>query len=158
MERTKAKEYIEEGMRLSIDYGERIGSLAKKALHDEEITAGEADQVNDAVINFRSGQLARVTEWLSHRGTACQAMADFASRIGHHLRSNPAVAIDALVELSTAESIQSMAHLDIPIEVSHAIRVLGWNRPGWSVEKLEAGIVSACRNEIKSIRKGGKGK
>jgi len=158
METEKAKEFIEGGMGLSIAFGEKLGEMVSQARDAGEIDARESDGMFDCLMKFESVKLSAMTQRLNHRGLILETMNEMIKGIDNVLRANPVVAVDALMELTLPEVINSIAHLEIPSEISHIIKVVGWNRPLWSVERLEASLVSEARKRIKKSRKGGKGK
>ena len=87
-----------------------------------------------------------------------ETMSEVIRGIDETLRANPSVAVESLMELTMPEVVKSIAHMEIPSEISHIIKVIGWNRPLWMVEKLEASLISAARKRIKWVEKKGKKK
>ncbi len=158
METEKAKEFIEGGMGLSIAFGEKLGELVSSAREAGEINHIESDSMIACLMDFQAVKLNAIVQKLFHRGLIMETISEVIRGIDDTLRANPSVAVDALMELTMPEVIESIAHLEIPSEISHIIKVVGWNRPLWSIERMEASLVSEARKRIKKSRKGGKGK
>lgn len=154
MTETKAKEFVEGGMRLSIAAGEKISELIGAARESGEINEAEEHRMVECLTRFEGVALRVAVEGLSSRGPIMASIEDFVSHMDESLRANPSVAIESILELTLPGVIEGIARRNIPAEISHVMKVVGWNRPMWNVERMEAGIISRAREIIRAQRKG----
>jgi hypothetical protein len=177
MDEQKAKELIEKGMENSIKFGEMIHS-ASLALADEGIiTPLELSAISNCLLGFEGHKLAVFLSRIHDRGSKFEDMRDdvcmefsgsgrllIGSRIAQleeedtlfHFEATPNHAIESLLECTLPEAVERIAHMDIPPDCSHILKVLGWQRHEWNIEKLEAGLVTEARRRIRKQRKGKK--
>lgn len=156
MEENKAKELIETGMARSIEFGERIHGMANSLMVDNKLTAWEVSNISNCLLNFESVRLSRFISDLHDRGSEFDAMRDEINGISNYLLAGPNLAIESLIECTLPEAIDQIAHMNIPPDCSHILKVLGWQRRDWTIEKLEAGLVTEARRRIRRSRKGNK--
>jgi hypothetical protein len=150
MEESKAKEYIETGMTKSIEFGERIHAIGNRLCDNGEITSVELIEIGMALTSFNVLKLDSLVSSFFGRGSEIR---DEIERIDNYLVADPNLAIESLLECTLPEAVQSICHRIIPPEVSHILRVLGWNRRSWALEKTEAGMVFQARRKVRRERR-----
>jgi len=154
-----AKEYIEGGMGSSIALREELESRFKRALEGGEISHGEYNVLIIATGNWDMQGILRLLGNLSCRGIEMEDLTIFlASFVSDetNLRQSPVKVVEFLLDITNPEFVVHIEEMNIPPEISHIFKVIGWNRIGFSLERLEAALVSRARMLKKKQRKEGK--
>lgn len=144
MEDKKAKEYVEGGVGMGIAYGERLMHLAAAALDAQEINPVEYDMITKMLVTFEGVAIERYMQGKS-RGLHTDAMIGVINDMDNSLRSNPAVAIESIIQLTTPEAIDMISNGDVPTQCVYILKSLGWQRRAWNVERMESALVTECR-------------
>lgn len=144
MEDNKAKEYVEGGVGMGIAYGERLMELASAALDSQEINPVEYDAINRMLTMFEGLAIERYMQGRS-RGHNTDAMIHAIGDMENSLRSNPAVAIESIIQLTTPQAIDMISNGDVPDQCVYILKSLGWQRRAWNIERMESALVCECR-------------
>lgn len=144
METEKAKEFVEGGIGLGLAFGEALMALADAAVEQDEISPIEHSKIRRYLYTFEGIALQRYMQNL-RRGNNTDQMCDVINDIDNRLRSNPMVAIDSLICLTTPEAINMISTGEIPAECTHILKSLGWQRPSWTIEKMEQLLIWQAR-------------
>lgn len=151
-----AKEYVEGGMSASIALRDELERRFRCAFDSGEISQQEYHRLVIACGNWDIQSVERQTATLSDRGLEMDAVNLFVkSYISENLRQSPQKLIEFLLDLTNPEFVVQVEEMQIPVEISHILQVVGWNRVGFSVERLEAAMVSRARL-LRKQRKDGK--
>lgn len=159
MENILAKEYIEGGMGASIALRDELERRFRRALEGGEISHGEYHTLVIKCGNWDMLGILRQFAILSGRGIEMEDLAIFLSSYVDdeiNLRQSPSKVVEFLLEVTNPEFVGQIEEGHIPQEISHIFQVIGWNRMGFSVERLEAALVSRARALRKQNRKEGK--
>lgn len=152
-----AREYIEQGMGASIALRDELEKRFKRSLDGGEISCGEYHRLVIACGNWDMQSIDRFGGELAGRGIEMEDVMFFLkSYISENLRQSPQKLVEFLLEVTNPEFLAQIEEMSIPLEISHIFQVIGWNRIGFSVERLEAAMVSLARSQRKQQRKEGK--
>jgi hypothetical protein len=154
-----AKEYIEGGMGSSIALREELESRFKRAFDGGEINNGEYNLLVISAGNWDMQGVMRLLAGLSCRGIEMEDLTFFlVSYVSDetNLRQSPSKTVEFLLDITNPEFVTHIEEMNIPPEISHIFKVIGWNRIGFSLERLEAALVSRARMLKKKQKKEGK--
>jgi hypothetical protein len=154
-----AKEYIEGGMGSSIALREELEARFKRAYDGGEINNGEYNLLVISAGNWDMQGVMRLLAGLSCRGIEMEDLTFFlVSYVSDetNLRQSPCKVVEFLLDITNLEFVTHIEEMNIPPEISHIFKVIGWNRIGFSLERLEAALVSRARMLKKKQRKEGK--
>lgn len=154
-----AKEYIEGGMGSSIALREELESRFKRAFEGGEISNCEYNMLVISAGNWDMQGVMRLLASLSCRGIEMEDLTIFlASFVSDetNLRQSPAKTVEFLLDITNPEFVCHVEEMNIPPEISHIFKVVGWNRIGFQLERLEAALVSRARMLRKKQKKEGK--
>jgi hypothetical protein len=154
-----AKEYIEGGMGSSIALREELEARFKRAYDGGEINNGEYNLLVISAGNWDMQGVMRLLAGLSCRGIEMEDLTFFlVSYISDetNLRQSPCKVVEFLLDITNPEFVTHIEEMNIPPEISHIFKVVGWNRIGFSLERLEAALVSRARMLKKKQKKEGK--
>jgi len=154
-----AKEYIEGGMGSSIALREELEARFKRAYDGGEINNGEYNLLVISAGNWDMQGVMRLLAGLSCRGIEMEDLTFFlVSYVSDetNLRQSPAKTVEFLLDITNPEFVCHIEEMNIPPEISHIFKVVGWNRIGFSLERLEAALVSRARMLKKKQKKEGK--
>jgi hypothetical protein len=154
-----AKEYIEGGMGSSIALREELESRFKRAFDGGEINNGEYNLLVISAGNWDMQGVMRLLAGLSCRGIEMEDLTFFlVSYVSDetNLRQSPCKVVEFLLDITNPEFVTHIEEMNIPPEISHIFKVVGWNRIGFSLERLEAALVSRARMLRKKQKKEGK--
>jgi hypothetical protein len=154
-----AKEYIEGGMGSSIALREELEARFKRAYDGGEINNGEYNLLVISAGNWDMQGVMRLLAGLSCRGIEMEDLTFFlVSYISDetNLRQSPCKVVEFLLDITNPEFVTHIEEMNIPPEISHIFKVIGWNRIGFSLERLEAALVSRARMLKKKQKKEGK--
>lgn len=154
-----AKEYIEGGMGSSIALREELEARFKRAYDGGEINNGEYNLLVISAGNWDMQGVMRLLAGLSCRGIEMEDLTFFlVSYVSDetNLRQSPSKTVEFLLDITNPEFVTHIEEMNIPPEISHIFKVIGWNRIGFSLERLEAALVSRARMLKKKQKKEGK--
>jgi hypothetical protein len=154
-----AKEYIEGGMGSSIALREELELRFKRAFDGGEINNGEYNLLVISEGNWDMQGVMRLLAGLSCRGIEMEDLTLFlVSYVSDetNLRQSPSKTVEFLLSITNPEFVMHIEEMNIPPEISHIFKVIGWNRIGFSLERLEAALVSRARMLKKKQKKEGK--
>jgi hypothetical protein len=154
-----AKEYIEGGMGSSIALREELEARFKRAYDGGEINNGEYNLLVISAGNWDMQGVMRLLAGLSCRGIEMEDLTFFlVSYVSDetNLRQSPCKVVEFLLDITNPEFVTHIEEMNIPPEISHIFKVIGWNRIGFSLERLEAALVSRARMLKKKQKKEGK--
>jgi hypothetical protein len=154
-----AKEYIEGGMGSSIALREELEARFKRAFDGGEINNGEYNLLVISAGNWDMQGVMRLLAGLSCRGIEMEDLTFFlVSYVSDetNLRQSPSKTVEFLLDITNPEFVTHIEEMNIPPEISHIFKVIGWNRIGFSLERLEAALVSRARMLRKKQKKEGK--
>jgi hypothetical protein len=154
-----AKEYIEGGMGASIALREELESRFKRALEGGEINHGEYNLLIIAAGNWDMQGIIRLLRDLSCRGIEMEDLTIFLASYTldeTNLRQSACKTVEFLLDITNPEFVVHIEEMNIPPEITHIFKVIGWNRIGFSLERLEAALVSRARMLKKKQKKEGK--
>lgn len=154
-----AKEYIEGGMGSSIALREELEARFKRAFDGGEINHGEYNLLVISAGNWDMQGVMRLLAGLSCRGIEMEDLTFFlVSYVSDetNLRQSPCKVVEFLLDITNPEFVTHIEEMNIPPEISHIFKVVGWNRIGFSLERLEAALVSRARMLKKKQKKEGK--
>lgn len=154
-----AKEYIEGGMGSSIALREELDLRFKRAFEGGEISNCEYNMLVISAGNWDMQGVMRLLASLSCRGIEMEDLTIFLASFTldeTNLRQSPCKTVEFLLDITNPEFVIHIEEMNIPPEISHIFKVIGWNRIGFSLERLEAALVSRARMLKKKQRKEGK--
>jgi len=154
-----AKENIEGGMGSSIALREELEARFKRAYDGGEINNGEYNLLVISAGNWDMQGVMRLLAGLSCRGIEMEDLTFFlVSYVSDetNLRQSPCKTVEFLLDITNPEFVTHIEEMNIPPEISHIFKVVGWNRIGFSLERLEAALVSRARMLKKKQKKEGK--
>jgi hypothetical protein len=143
----------------SIALREELEARFKRAYDGGEINNGEYNLLVISAGNWDMQGVMRLLAGLSCRGIEMEDLTFFlVSYVSDetNLRQSPSKTVEFLLDITNPEFVTHIEEMNIPPEISHIFKVIGWNRIGFSLERLEAALVSRARMLKKKQKKEGK--